>query len=108
MDDFEGGRLEERKLMFEANRHMSTLSVAALVLMFTLDQRFSEDPETAERGLLLFGVSLFFSVLGMFSTVGNEWLARQLSAVPGKLCFALSAVSFGVGVLILLLIPAVF
>jgi len=22
MDDFEGGRLEERKLMFEANRHM--------------------------------------------------------------------------------------
>ena len=30
MDDFEGGRLEERKLMFEANRHMSTLSVAVL------------------------------------------------------------------------------
>lgn len=108
MDDFENYRLEERKLRFEANRHMSTLNVAVLVLMFTLDQRFAEGMELAGRGLLLFGISLFFSVFGMFSTFWNEWLARLVAVAPGTWCFVLSAIFFGIGVLTLIIVPAVF
>jgi hypothetical protein len=105
MDDFERSRLAERNLRFEANRHMSTLNVAILVLVVALDQRFAEGLELAGGGLLLLGVSLLFSVLGMFSTVWNDWLASVLWLVPGAWCFILSTFTFCAGVLTLIVIP---
>lgn len=107
MEEYESYRLEERRLRFEANRHMSTLSVATLILMFTLDQRFAEGEDIVGWGLLLFGASLFFSVLGMFSTFGNDWITRIVEASPGKWCFVVSALFFATGILTLVLFPAV-
>ena len=79
-DDF----LERLKLFFGGNNHVSTLSVATLLLLFTIDGRLAGDAVATGAALTFFGLSLLVSLLGVFVGATMENFARIYDGTPGR------------------------
>lgn len=106
-DDADHDDIERWKLQVEgnSNRHMTTISVATLVLLVTFDHRGPCNPADVNLALSLFGLSLLCGLWGMISTLNGDFLASVFAYVPGKWSFTASAAMFFVGVVFVMLVP---
>lgn len=100
--------LERLKLYFEGNKHVSTLSVATLLLLFAIDGKPAGEVVSTEPALALFGLSLLVSLFGVFMGAAIESVARIYEGTPGRLCFAAASLLFLTGVLFTIILPVLF
>lgn len=97
--------LERLKLFFDGNKHLSTLGVVTLLLLFTIDGRSAGDAVATEPALIFYGLSLLLSLFGVFVGATMENFAKIYEGTPGKWCFAGSALLFLAGVLFAIVLP---
>jgi hypothetical protein len=80
MDNFEL-KPEVRKMLFEMAKHLSTLNVAAILLLFALLDKFNAGAinggVSVKWTFFWFGFSLLVSVCSMFCLVGLELQRKQ-------------------------------
>jgi hypothetical protein len=101
-------RRRELDRLFEANKHMSTLSVSGLVLVFAAGQLgvLSLDVKLA---MLAFSVPLVTALSGMRIAVIAERLrsSKPEAATVAGVCYIASAALFTLGILFTVVLSAV-
>lgn len=97
--------MERLKLFFEGSKHVSTLSIATLVLLFAIGGRGGGSAVSTGPALTFFGLSLLISLFGVFLGAATENTARMYFGTPGKWCFVISSLLFLTGVLFTIVIP---
>jgi hypothetical protein len=101
----------EQSMAFEANKHMTTLSLSALVLTTALSQLAVVDVPLMPFGLVIFGVPLISSLGGMMTAslplppAKQQGMTRPATLALGL--FIVSSVLFVIGVLAVAMLASV-
>lgn len=98
----------QRDRLFEANKHMSTLSASALALLFAASRFLDAEGLPVLPGVLIFGGSLLLSLVGLHDAALVERMPRWFQlrqADSSELYFLFSYMAFFSGVVLILIVP---
>jgi hypothetical protein len=97
----------EQDRVFDANKHMSTLSASALALIFAASELGSAGINLA-LAVLVFGLSLVTALIGMRNALVSGWVAGEDSHMATHSAagyYLVSLTTFIGGVLLLVVYP---